>query len=74
MNARSEWDATCHCHCAEPHVATCLSRFPNVVRVLCILPLFTPASLVAGGPKYVAGVSYFNPAVAGQPVHWAAGR
>ena len=55
-------------------MATCLSRFPNVVRVLCILPLFTPASLVAGGPKYVAGVSYFNPAVAGQPVHWAAGR
>ncbi len=28
----------------------------------------------AGGPKYVAGVSYFNPGVKGQPVHWAAGQ
>ena len=29
--------------------------------------------MLAGGPKYVAGVSYFNPAVLGQPVHWAGG-
>jgi len=28
----------------------------------------------AGGPKYVAGVSYFNPAVMGQPVSWQGGR
>lgn len=28
---------------------------------------------MAGGPKYVAGTSYFNPAVAGTPVHWAGG-
>ena len=27
----------------------------------------------AGGPKYVAGVSYFNPSVLGQPAHWSAG-
>jgi hypothetical protein len=31
-----------------------------------------PAS--AGGPKYVAGATYFNSAVLGQPVHWAGGR
>jgi len=28
----------------------------------------------AGGPKYVAGVSYFNPAVLGQPIHWSGGQ
>ena len=36
--------------------------------------LLVPASAVAGGPKHVAGVSYFNPGVVGQPVHWANGQ
>ena len=43
---------------------------------VCILGLamtLAPASLIAGGPKFVAGVSYFNPAVVGQPVHWPGG-
>jgi hypothetical protein len=38
------------------------------------LLLLTPAAAVAGGPKYVAGVSYFNPAALGQPLHWAGGQ
>jgi hypothetical protein len=38
-----------------------------------LLLLLVPAA-VAGGPKYVAGVSYFNPAVVGQPVHWTNGQ
>jgi hypothetical protein len=29
---------------------------------------------MAGGPKYIAGTSFFNPAVIGQPVHWAGGQ
>ncbi len=29
---------------------------------------------IAGGPKFVAGVSYFNPGVKGQAVHWAQGQ
>jgi hypothetical protein len=29
---------------------------------------------MAGGPKYVAGTSFFNPAVIGQPVQWAGGQ
>jgi hypothetical protein len=33
-----------------------------------------PAAALAGGPKYVAGVSYFNPAALGQPIHWAGGQ
>jgi hypothetical protein len=36
--------------------------------------LLLPAAALAGGPKYVAGVSYFNPGVVGQPVHWANGQ
>lgn len=36
------------------------------------LLLFSSAAppISAGGPKYIAGTSYFNPAVAGQPVRW----
>ncbi len=36
--------------------------------------LFFPVILPAGGPKYVAGTSYFNPGVAGQSIHWANGQ
>lgn len=35
--------------------------------------LLAPSALVAGGPKYVAGTAYFDPAVVGQPVRWAGG-
>ena len=41
----------------------------------CLLGMvIAPSTLFAGGPKYVAGVSYFNPAVLGQPVHWSGGQ
>jgi hypothetical protein len=36
--------------------------------------ILLPSAAVAGGPKYVAGVSYFNSGVLGQPVHWANGQ
>ena len=36
--------------------------------------LLVPACAMAGGPKYVAGTSFFNPAVIGQPVQWAGGQ
>ncbi|MFZ1087267.1 MAG: IPT/TIG domain-containing protein [Terracidiphilus sp.] len=39
-----------------------------------LLLWLAPTAAVAGGPRYVAGVSYFNPAVVGQPVHWANGQ
>jgi hypothetical protein len=41
---------------------------------LSTLLLLAPAAVQAGGPKYVAGVSFFNPGVLGQPVHWAGGQ
>ena len=38
-----------------------------------LLLLLVPPALIAGGPKWVAGTSYFDPAVVGQPVRWANG-
>lgn len=33
-----------------------------------------PQAGFAGGPKFVAGTSYFDPGVEGEPVHWANGQ
>lgn len=41
--------------------------------VLCLAVLWAPEAAEAGGPKYVAGTTYFDPAVVGQPVHWRGG-
>jgi hypothetical protein len=38
-----------------------------------LLGLIAPTSVAAGGPRWVAGVSFFNPAVEGQPIHWPGG-
>ncbi len=38
------------------------------------LLLVAPTAARAGGPKYVAGATYFNPAVLGQPIHWPSGQ
>ncbi len=38
-----------------------------------LVAAFSAPAVVAGGPKYIAGAVYFDPAVAGQPVHWAGG-
>lgn len=40
---------------------------------LALLISLAPSALTAGGPKWVAGTSYFDPAVVGQPVRWASG-
>ncbi|MDE3186287.1 MAG: hypothetical protein KGM96_02035 [Acidobacteriota bacterium] len=50
----------------------CLRRSFRLAAAGLALAL-APAALTAGGPRYVAGVSYFDPAVLGQPVHWSGG-
>jgi len=50
------------------------SRYSPRTAAWLLALLLLPASAVAGGPKYVAGVSYFNPGVVGQPLHWANGQ
>ena len=42
--------------------------------IAALLSILTSAPANAGGPKYVAGVSFFNPGVVGQPVRWASGQ
>ncbi|MGA9062224.1 MAG: IPT/TIG domain-containing protein [Terracidiphilus sp.] len=41
---------------------------------LLLLLLLAPSSTYAGGPKYIAGTAFFNPAVLGVPIHWAGGQ
>ena len=47
---------------------------PRTAFYLLTLFLLFAATALAGGPKYVAGVSYFNSGVVGQPVRWANGQ
>ena len=51
-----------------------LRRPAILIGQIFILLLLGCPALFAGGPKYVAGVSYFNPAVVGQPVIWEGGK
>ncbi len=52
---------------------TSLPRIAMQTLALLLLAL-APATTLAGGPKYIAGVSFFNPGVLGQPVHWPNGQ
>jgi hypothetical protein len=60
------------------HTARSAAKHPYAVLRACAIAaallLLICAAAWAGGPKYIAGTSYFNPAVAGQPVHWASGQ
>jgi hypothetical protein len=38
------------------------------------LVAFSPLIALAGGPKFVAGVSYFDTGLIGQPIHWKNGQ
>jgi hypothetical protein len=43
-------------------------------RIVACLALVSSSLLYAGGPRLVAGSTYFDPAVMGQPVRWAGGQ
>jgi len=47
-------------------------RAPRFAICILTTALVMPFAL-AGGPRFVAGTAYFNPAVVGQPVHWSGG-
>lgn len=36
--------------------------------------LLVPAYAISGGPKFIAGTSFFNPAALGVPIHWPGGQ
>lgn len=51
-----------------------LKAFRLLIPPLFLLFFFSAELAMAGGPKYVAGVTYFDPGVLGQPVVWAGGQ
>jgi hypothetical protein len=51
-----------------------LPFFSSLYLSLFLFFFFSAAPAMAGGPKYVAGVTYFDPGVLGQPVVWAGGQ
>ena len=53
--------------------SSCRTR-STCCRAALLLLALVPAAVFAGGPKYVAGVSYFNASVVGQPVRWPQGQ
>jgi hypothetical protein len=52
---------------------TALSFFFRLAAALAIV-LFAAVLARAGGPKYVAGSSYFSPSTIGQPITWSLGQ
>jgi len=44
------------------------------LRILACLALASSSLLYAGGPRLVAGSTYFDPVVMGQPIHWPDGQ
>ena len=47
-------------------------RLLSLATVLTLLAVILPTAN-AGGPKYVAGISYFNSGLAGTPLTWSQG-
>ena len=60
--------ADAYASAASPHrgKARCL--------LFALVLLFAPALALAGGPRLIAGTTYFNASVVGQPVTWAGGQ
>ncbi len=52
-------------------------KISTQIRILCAtvcIPLSCITIADAGGPKYVAGSTYFNQGLMGQPIHWKNGQ
>jgi hypothetical protein len=58
---------------ANHSASTLRSFFFRVAAAVAIVTLFVLTAR-AGGPKYVAGTTYFNSGTAGEPITWAQGQ
>src|SRR5215470_8908468 len=59
---------------SSPTILRKAKRRTAYVIVAAILLLFVLVEIArAGGPQYVAGVTYFDPGLAGQPITWPNG-
>ncbi len=59
---------------ALAHAAAFRSALHRRAALPLALMLLVPPTAVAGGPRFIAGTSFFNPAVTGEPIHWAGGQ
>ncbi len=50
------------------------SHYRAHLAPVCLLFAFSSPILHAGGPRAVAGTTYFNPSVMGQPLYWSSGQ
>lgn len=55
-----------------PRACSLRSRWRKCLLAAVLTLAFAPAAF-AGGPRLVAGTAFFDPAVKGQPIHWAGG-
>jgi hypothetical protein len=55
---------------ASRHIPALISRLAIALAIILVFALLSRA----GGPKYVAGTSYFSSTVTGQPLTWAQGQ
>lgn len=55
-------------------VASSAAAYSAVLPGLVVALLWLPHVACAGGPRYVAGVKYFNSSVVGQPLKWSGGQ
>ncbi|HTW47082.1 MAG TPA: IPT/TIG domain-containing protein, partial [Acidobacteriaceae bacterium] len=51
-----------------------VARVVGLLGALALLMVFCAQTALAGGPRWVAGTSYFNAVSLGQPVVWAGGQ
>src|SRR5271165_3836925 len=51
-----------------------IPSMPRATAFAVLLAFALPHFLLAGGPRLVAGSTYFDPAVMGQPIRWSSGH
>lgn len=59
---------------AKGILTTCVPVWLRCIPALALISVFCASSAHAGGPKYIAGSSYFNAGTMGQPLTWSQGQ
>ena len=62
------------CEAGSENTQQTSKRTSNLVVLLALAFVFAVQIACAGGPRWVAGSSYFNSSVKGQPIVWANGQ
>src|SRR5215469_2123130 len=63
-----------HLPAGERPMAPARTPARTAAKFAALALMLSSTSLFAGGPRLVAGSTYFNPGVMGTPIHWANGK